>query len=315
MHAIANDELPDPRAFRDNIPEEVVAIMMRALERDRDKRYRTAGEMGAALQLALTKLAPGVGASDVASFMIALFGQEAMDDRSHVPNLVDSTPTALLRNRPAAPVIESTLDEHTPTDNDGGPTTLEMPMFQVPAPPRQRLPWVVGALGIAGLVAAGALFVTSTRNRSLVLPPPMVQARPVIVPAPPPVTETSLPPPVVPAKTIPSAPHPRKLAAVEKPGSLDQKSIETVVKAAHPRLTECLRRYSADLPAASGQIVIEVTVVATGKVSAARALMPEVRSAGLGACLTTEATKLRFPRNPDKQTTFRFPVMFQRKGP
>jgi len=315
MHAIVHDELPDPRAFREHLPEDVVAIMMKALERDRDQRYRSAAEMGAALQLALTKIAPGVGAADVASFMVALFGQEAMQERSNIPNLVDSTPTALIRNRPSStsvpPVDPTALDDEdtAPDGSEGGPTTLEMPMFKAPPAPVPRLPWVVGAMGLVGLAAAVALFWYSTRTRPLLLPPPLPAppAHPTIVATPAP--EPHL---VTPEPRTPPPPRVHKAPAVEKLAVLDQKKLKSVVDAAHPRLTACLRRYSADLPAKEGQIIIEVTVASSGKVSASRATMPEVRSSGLAACLTAEATSLRFPRHPDKEVTFRFPLVYKK---
>jgi len=306
MHAIVHDELPDPRAFRDNIPDDVVAIMTRALERDREQRFRSAAEMGAALQLALTKIAPGVGAADVASFMVALFGQEGMNERSNIPNLVDATPTAMLRNRPSAPMpaINPEAEEDTSPDGaEGGPTTLEMPMFKAPPVPAPRLPWVVGAMGLVGLLAAAALFWSSTRSKTLALPPP--PSRPVIVSTPPPP-----PPTMIPTPDPPRPPPPRPKPTPVKVGVLDQKKLKPIVDAAHPRLTACLRRYSAELPAKEGQIIIEVTVAATGKVSAARAT--GVSSAGLAACLTSEATRLRFPRHADTELTFRIPLAYKK---
>jgi hypothetical protein len=88
--------------------------------------------------------------------------------------------------------------------------------------------------------------------------------------------------------------------------------MKSVLDTAHPRLTACLRRFSADLPAQEGQIIIEITVASSGKVSAARATMPEVRSSRLANCLTSEATSLRFPRHPDKEVTFRFPLVYKK---
>jgi serine/threonine-protein kinase len=42
--------IPDPRTYRPDIPEELSAINLHALERDLDKRYQTAGEMGYQLE-------------------------------------------------------------------------------------------------------------------------------------------------------------------------------------------------------------------------------------------------------------------------
>jgi hypothetical protein len=309
MHAIVHDELPDPRAFRDNLPDEVVDILNRALERDREQRFRSAAEMGAALQLARTKIAPGVGAPDVASFMVALFGQEGMNDRSNIPNLVDATPTAMLRNRPSAPMPAVTDEEEdtAPDGSDGGPTTLEMPMFKAPPIPAPRLPWVVGAMGLVGLVAAAALFYFSTRTKTLALLPPP-PSRPTIVSTPPPPPPVVIPDPPDPPRQ--PSPPPRHRATPEKVGKLDTQKLKPVVDAAHPRLTACLRRYSADLPAKEGQIIIEVTVASTGKVTAARAT--GVSSAGLAACLTSEATGLRFPRHADTELSFKFPLVYKK---
>src|SRR5439155_10320482 len=119
-------------------------------------------------------------------------------------------------------------------------------------------------------------------------------SHPVIVQAPQP---PSLPAPEPAVRTpAPPAPRPHR-PGQEKAPPLDQKKLETVVNAAHPRLTACLRRYSADLPAIEGKIIIEVTVASSGKVSAARTMMPEIHSSGLAACLASEATRLHFPRH------------------
>jgi serine/threonine protein kinase len=325
MNAIVHDPVPDPREFRDNLPEEVVSIMLRALERDRDLRYGSAAEMGEGLQMALTRLAPGVGAADVANFMVTLFGEEGREDRSNVPTLgniptlADQTPTPMLRARPSSPALPAVVDEEDTaleSYNDGGPTTLEMPMFKAPGPtPPPRLPWVVGALGLAGLMVAAALVWFSTRAPS-VAPTRVVTEKspgPVIVatqpPTPPPVVEV---PPAIKQPPAPPRSRPAPDRDRDRAGPLDSRTLEAVVRAAHPRLSACLRRYSADLPAKEGKITMNVTVASTGKVSAATAAMPEIRSAGLAACLSSEATRLKFPRHADKQISFSFPLQYKK---
>jgi serine/threonine-protein kinase len=42
--------IPDPRKFRPDLPEDLVRINVRALQRDLDRRYQTAGEMGYELE-------------------------------------------------------------------------------------------------------------------------------------------------------------------------------------------------------------------------------------------------------------------------
>jgi hypothetical protein len=82
IQAIRNGEAPDPRTLRPDLPQEIVTILGRALARDRNRRYRSAAEMGAALRAALVGMAPRMNAAGVADFMAALFGRAAEQPRS-----------------------------------------------------------------------------------------------------------------------------------------------------------------------------------------------------------------------------------------
>ncbi len=46
LENVKHKAIPDPRAFRTEIPEDLARIAMKALQRDIDRRYQTAGEMG-----------------------------------------------------------------------------------------------------------------------------------------------------------------------------------------------------------------------------------------------------------------------------
>lgn len=50
LRNVKEKPIPDPRAFRSDIPEDLVQILRRALERPLEKRYRSAGEMGYELE-------------------------------------------------------------------------------------------------------------------------------------------------------------------------------------------------------------------------------------------------------------------------
>lgn len=53
-----NDPVPDVRKFRPDLPDALIAVLERTLQKDRDLRYRTAAEMAAALRSALAAPAP-----------------------------------------------------------------------------------------------------------------------------------------------------------------------------------------------------------------------------------------------------------------
>ena len=50
LNNVKRKPIPDPRTFRPDVPEALAKILMRSLERDLDKRYQTAGEMGFELE-------------------------------------------------------------------------------------------------------------------------------------------------------------------------------------------------------------------------------------------------------------------------
>ena len=46
LENVKHKAIPDPRAFRTEIPDDLARIALKALQRDIDRRYQTAGEMG-----------------------------------------------------------------------------------------------------------------------------------------------------------------------------------------------------------------------------------------------------------------------------
>jgi serine/threonine protein kinase len=319
MHAILEDEVPDPRAFRQNLPESVAAILSRALARERDERYHTAGEMAFALQTALARIAPGTGAADVAHFMITLFGKEAMEARNDVPNVANVNLAEVVSPRSTLRLPPATLEQVTAEDTEG-PTTLEMPMYM---PPPKR-PHRRARVAAGGLVAVGvALFLTSVlvaiRTRAPEAPPiepePLAKTVTPPPPAPPPPparTITTTPVTIATPKPLP-APRPRP-KAVETPASpLGSATLQSVVATASGRFATCFKRHSADLPTATGQVTVELAVSGSGVVSSARAVLPGISSPALARCLEAEAERLKFPRHSDGEVRFGVPLMY-RKG-
>jgi serine/threonine-protein kinase len=50
LHNVQQGPIPDPRTFRPELPEALVKINLRALERDLGRRYQSAGQMGYELE-------------------------------------------------------------------------------------------------------------------------------------------------------------------------------------------------------------------------------------------------------------------------
>jgi serine/threonine-protein kinase len=319
IYAITNDDLPDPRQFRPNLPAEVVDILTRALERDREHRFRSADEMGTALQAALARLAPQLGESGIASFMVALFGQQAKDDRISGP----ISGATLSVPPPDQPDGDTEIDSR-----GGGPTTLEVPMLKG-IPLRRRSP--PAALALCLLLSCAAMMFLLTawtgsgphdatasnhapgvrgappaagRTRTLAAPP---HAAPDPLPAT--TAETPWMPRVPSPATLPLRPHSR--SARRPAPRLDPRTLNAVVKAGHRRFEGCFRRHSADLPAPAGHVTVELSVASDGRVSGSRTLMREIVGSELAGCLMDETARLRFPRHPDREVSFRFPLTYR----
>lgn len=69
-------ELPDFRRLREGIDDRLNAILLKALTRDRDKRYQTANEMLTALELYLYSDGYGPTNEKLAAYMQELFGDQ-----------------------------------------------------------------------------------------------------------------------------------------------------------------------------------------------------------------------------------------------
>ena len=73
INAILNEEIPSPKKYFKNLPDGVEAIVMKALERDRDKRFQTAREMGDAIEDFISQKRVSVKLSDLGDYLATLF--------------------------------------------------------------------------------------------------------------------------------------------------------------------------------------------------------------------------------------------------
>jgi TonB family protein len=80
LEKVRNAEIPDILALRPDTPEELVRIMRKAIERDPEDRYQTAGEMKRDLDQFLFSHDSVPGAEELAIFMRRLFQEEISEE-------------------------------------------------------------------------------------------------------------------------------------------------------------------------------------------------------------------------------------------
>ncbi len=74
--AVVQKEIPPPSKINDHVPEELDEIVLKCLERDRDKRWETARELGRALDMFNSSRSRTALTADVADLMEMLFPKE-----------------------------------------------------------------------------------------------------------------------------------------------------------------------------------------------------------------------------------------------
>lgn len=160
--------VPDPRTHRSDIPEAIVRVVMRALEKDRAARFSTAEEMADALERA-AKRAGFLGSTrDVAAFM------ESFASRLSAPPLDDSASTISTLQPPLSATIVSSKSG---------------------APPRRAPPYWLGAVALLVVGGVGVLVrYRPTSSPSTPTTPASNIPAPVAVAAPPPDLPPQAPP-------------------------------------------------------------------------------------------------------------------------
>lgn len=129
------DPIPLPRRMNPNIPETVERVLLRALAKDKNDRFVSAGEMATALRQAVQGLDAGVAAAPI-------------------PPDPEATVAHLVRPSPSAPPAQPRA---------AVPSAPPPPPAVVPAPKQRSTPWLpiiagVAALAIGGLCVLAGLF-------------------------------------------------------------------------------------------------------------------------------------------------------------
>jgi serine/threonine-protein kinase len=130
LQAVLDQEIPAPSAVRPELPPLYDPIVLRALERDPERRYASARELGQALTHALFASGVHVGLADLAEWMDELFPGARVRRQELV-----SKSTATGAERAARPKR---------SDPPPPPSSRPQPALLPPSPPSQRPPAPLG---------------------------------------------------------------------------------------------------------------------------------------------------------------------------
>jgi serine/threonine protein kinase len=101
LKLVALASIPPPSAVAEDPPEQLEAIIMRALRRDPEERYQTAAEMGQALHDFIRSSDPLLGPNKLADWMVEHFAEDRDQEHDHLTKLLaaSSDPDVIVARR------------------------------------------------------------------------------------------------------------------------------------------------------------------------------------------------------------------------
>jgi serine/threonine-protein kinase len=185
IHAVMYDPIKRASEVAPELPPELDAVVMRALERDPARRYATAREMA----LELERLGGIAPASEVAAWVDSLAHTELVERQSRIAELERSSSEVLSLSPPVALEV-------TGTGLHSDVSSIAVAPLFAPPPGPARSRWAMAAgLFVAGAVIALTLALLVTRGHA----PSAASASAVTPPAP---AKPSATTPAAPASTI-----------------------------------------------------------------------------------------------------------------
>jgi eukaryotic-like serine/threonine-protein kinase len=217
---------PVPLLFQiaPQVSKEVSGIVMRALDRDVNKRFLSCAAFADALEAAAALKDKVATPRELAAYVAEVMGQEIAQQRDNVRTwLAHSEPTGAAAELPSGVIPSSSVSAAAisiPGSIEASRSGLSASLSTVQQPKRSRVPLMLGALLLVGLLGTGGFMLTRSARSggSIVVAPPgeqkpaaavapaSVAAEPAPVPAA--TTAQALPPPT-PASALGIVPDPR----------------------------------------------------------------------------------------------------------
>ncbi len=177
---------PVPLLFQiaPQVSKEVSGVVMRALDRDPDKRFMTCAAFADALEAAAALKDKVASPRELAAYVNEVMGQEIAQQRDNVRTwLAHSEPTgAAAMDLPSGVIPSSSVSAAAmsiPGFVEASRSGLSGSLSTVQQPQRSRAPLVLGALLLIGLLGAGGFMLTrSARSVGAAAQPAPTEAKP-----------------------------------------------------------------------------------------------------------------------------------------
>jgi eukaryotic-like serine/threonine-protein kinase len=169
MMMVLNDPLPDLRDLRQDVPAELLAVVLKALTKEPLDRFKSMAEMAAALRQIQVKMEGGSAASNAIDLQPAEPGKPAV-----------VSPPSISASKDRLPVSQKVVPSRTTTSEQGKPIqAVSVPLQRRGAKAKQTRrvnPWIfiliaVGILMLVGGAAAAFIYIRAKQPPDLQLTP------------------------------------------------------------------------------------------------------------------------------------------------
>jgi hypothetical protein len=327
LMAMISQPIPPPSSIRADVPRAIDAVVMRAVEKDRRRRYPSAAAMREDLDRFLTGSVSAPGISQLSAFMHGLFGPEQAARRMQIPTLRelaskgyvippdDGADPATGFERTMVRSLEDVTQVGHPIDASMRETTIQARTIPVAHTlPRRRsavwIPIAAGLLAVAGGAvvlqqvgvldlgflarrATGVEVTTSPAEAVAPIAKPTGDAAAAATQGPAKSTRETTSPPPTNEKTgeaATSATSPSQRMVV-----LGMKDVYSAMSKRKAGIVGCGESHRGDLPP-DGRVVVRMEIERSGAVGV-QIVSPGVETTRLGACLAEQIRSLRFPKN------------------
>lgn len=224
LSRVLNDPISNLQAVAPDVDAALSEVAMKALERDRDKRFATAAQFADALERAATQAGQLASPKELAQYVSSVLGDEIAQQRDAVRAWLARSEPSQVSPLSRGPISSSVSSAAMFVPREGDQTVAEpMSRSQVtmaaPATPRRTgLYFAIGAavllLGGAGLFLLGRSSKSATTSPAVTAPVVVAPPAPSVEPAAPP---SSTSPGPASAEPAPSAAPPPSASASQKP--------------------------------------------------------------------------------------------------
>ena len=340
MRMVLEGDIAPPSTVDPDYPSELEPIVMRALEKDPDKRYASARDLQLDLEAFARDRRLHISSAGLADWMEASFGPKreiwhslpaaaAPPPASQAPAVAEP-PTRIVAHAAIAAPDQATGSASG--SNSATPVTTSL-LGQQPAKSSAGRALAALVAGVGALTVAAALWfgrshaaapavvatggapgtsvVMLVAERGAVAVEPGAAAMPATPPpvTPPPTVTAIASPPVTPSAAAPTSP---RLQRGRRPVANPVAGFSAALTRHQGDIERCFAKVPAGASASSGEVSLRFEVAADGHVTSVTVLPAAIAATPMGACLAGVGARTVFAPQP-APIAFRIPITLERR--